>query len=193
MNIPANFATDWHGSMFRIETERVFHHNRLLPDEPVDAELWRPVEHYAVHWHRTEDNLFVRSLNVENKGDKDGLNVVSSPLDDLCIDVWMSVMIIYLSQNSDDKEIGYSNVLFWTNPWTESTLRWTTLQWTEFARSSTSGRRSLGRRATLGSTLPFLTFSTSRFFLECVMRISLTLCYFQCQNWRDPNQHALTK
>ena len=36
--------------------------------------------------------------------------LISSPLDDLCIDIWMSVMI-NLSQNPDDKEIGYSNVL----------------------------------------------------------------------------------
>ena len=39
---------------------------------------------------------------------QDRYPIVSSPLDDLCIDIWMSMMII---SEPDDKEIGYSNVI----------------------------------------------------------------------------------
>ena len=44
---------------------------------------------------------------------------VSSPLDALCIDIWISVMIIR-SQKPDDKEIGYSNVLLQGRPQTNN-------------------------------------------------------------------------
>ena len=54
---------------------------------------------YTIHIHIIYDDIHIYKI------------LVSSPLDDLCIDIWMSVMIIYLSQNPDDKEIGYSNVL----------------------------------------------------------------------------------
>ena len=38
------------------------------------------------------------------------IEVVSSPLDDLCIDIWISAIII-LSQHPDTRETGDSNVL----------------------------------------------------------------------------------
>ena len=46
-----------------------------------------------------------KGLKAQNESNN---YLVSSPLDDLCIDIWISVMI---SQNPDDKETGYSNVL----------------------------------------------------------------------------------
>ena len=46
--------------------------------------------------------------------------LVSSPPDDLCIDIW----------NRDDKEIGYSNVLGGTHPGGDGNPR----LWTEFLR-----------------------------------------------------------
>ena len=40
--------------------------------------------------------------------------LVSRPLDDLCICIWISVMI--MSQNPDNRETGYSNVLACNSP-----------------------------------------------------------------------------
>ena len=54
---------------FRVETERVFHHNGLFPDEPVDAQLRRATEHHTMHRHRQKDHLLLWSLHVENQGD----------------------------------------------------------------------------------------------------------------------------
>ena len=54
---------------FRVETERVFHHNGLFPDEPLDAQLRRAAEHHTMHRHRQKDHLLLWSLHVENQGD----------------------------------------------------------------------------------------------------------------------------
>ena len=54
---------------FRVETERVFHHNGLFPDEPFDAQLRRAAEHHTMHRHRQKDHLLLWSLHVENQGD----------------------------------------------------------------------------------------------------------------------------
>ena len=53
----------------RVETERVFHHNGLFPDEPFDAKLRRATEHHSLHRHRQKDHLLLWSLHVENQGD----------------------------------------------------------------------------------------------------------------------------
>ena len=53
----------------RVETERVFHHNGLFPDEPVDAQLRRATEYHTMHRHRQKDHLLLWSLHVENQGD----------------------------------------------------------------------------------------------------------------------------
>ena len=53
----------------RVETERVFHHNGLFPDEPFDAQLRRATEHHTMHRHRQKDHLLLWSLHVENQGD----------------------------------------------------------------------------------------------------------------------------
>ena len=39
-------------------------------------------------------------------------NQLVAQLDDLCIDIWVSVMIICLSQHPDNRETWYSNVLW---------------------------------------------------------------------------------
>ena len=58
----------------RVETERVFHHNGLFPDEPVDAQLRRAIEHHTMHRHRQKDHLLLWSLHVENQGDAETLD-----------------------------------------------------------------------------------------------------------------------
>ena len=78
-------------SNFRIETERVFHHNGLFPDEPVDAQLRRAIEHHTMHRHRQKDHLLLWSLHVENQGDVETLivetirsQVNDPPVDGVC-------------------------------------------------------------------------------------------------------------
>ena len=60
---------------FRVETERVFYHNGLFPDEPFDAQLRRATEHHPMHRHRQKDHLLLWSLHVENQGEVETLLV----------------------------------------------------------------------------------------------------------------------
>ena len=56
--------------------------------------------YYVYGWRRIEgDALCACVVHI----------VVSSPLDDLCIDIWISAMI--MSQHPDTRETGDSNVL----------------------------------------------------------------------------------
>ena len=53
-----------------------------------------------------------RLLQISFQHANKGFSLVSSPLDDLCIDIWISAM----SQHPDTRETGDSNVLAPTRP-----------------------------------------------------------------------------